>query len=142
MILFSQPVSKWCDRQSRTMDFVFWGSIISGLALLPLFFFENALMVALSIIMIGLAHTLVVSNQDKLASQLPSIQRIGIGPGLGLYRQCERMGNVVAPLLLAWLITSYGYGRALGIVGIYVILSGLLFRVMYRPQATPEQGDP
>jgi MFS family permease len=142
MILFSQPVSKWCDRKSRTTDFVFWGSIISGLAMLPLFFFENALMVALSIVMIGLAHTLVVSNQDKLASQLPSVQSIGIGPGLGLYRQCERMGNVVAPLLLAWLITACGYGRALGIVGIYVILSGLLFRVLYRPQTTPEQGRP
>lgn len=139
MILFSQPVSKWCDRKSRTTDFVFWGSIVSGLAMLPLFFFENSLMVALSIVLIGLAHTLVVSNQDKLASQLPSIQRIGIGPGLGLYRQCERMGNVAAPLLLAWLISACGYGRALGIVGIYVILSGLLFRVLYRP---PEQADP
>ena len=114
MIVLSQGVSKWSDRSFSTKAFIFWGGIFSGLALVPFLFWTNTFMVALSIVILGLAHTLSVANQAKLASQLKAVKEAGLGPGLGIYRQVERVGNVVAPIILGVLASYMGYAKMIG----------------------------
>jgi len=136
MIVFSQGVSKWSDRSFTTKAFIFWGGIFSGLALVPFLFWTNTFMVALSIIILGLAHTLSVANQAKLASQLKAVKEAGLGSGLGIYRQVERVGNVVAPIILGVLASYMGYAKALALIGIYTAFSSLLFLLIYKEEST------
>ncbi len=127
MILLSQIVSRWSDRHHKMRSFISWGGVFSGLALVPFFFVANTFMVALSIILLGLAHTLSVSNQVKLASQLKTVRQIGLGPGLGVYRQVERVGNILAPIILGVLASVVGYARSLALIGTYTVLSSLIY---------------
>ncbi|MBU2623673.1 MAG: MFS transporter [Proteobacteria bacterium] len=135
MILFSQTVSKWSDRHFTTKPFIFWGGVLSGLSLIPFFFFTNTWMVAIGIIMLGLSHTISVSNQAKMASHLNAVKEIGVGPGLGVYRQIERLGNVIAPILLGVMSTTFGYSKTLALIGIFTVLSSIIFQVIYREEA-------
>ena len=138
MIIFSQSVSKWSDRFFTTKAFIFWGGIFSGLALMPFLFWTNTLMVALSIILLGLAHTLSVANQAKLASQLKAVNRVGLGPGLGIYRQVERVGNVLAPIILGALASFMGYAKSIAFIGIYTAVSSFLFLLIYKEEGAEE----
>lgn len=131
MILFSQAASKWSDRYLSAKPFIFWGGILSGLSLIPFFFFSNVWVVAIGILLLGLSHTISVSNQAKMASQLDSVKEIGIGPGLGIYRQMERVGNVVAPVLLGFLSSIFGYSKTLAIIGVFTVILSIVFQVVY-----------
>jgi MFS family permease len=134
MILFSQTVSKWSDRHYTAKPFIFWGGIFSGLSLVPFFFFPNIRMAAAGIIMLGLSHTVSVSNQAKMASQLAAVKEIGTGRGLGVYRQMERLGNVLAPVLLGLISSMFGYSKTLAFIGIFTVLSSILFQALYREE--------
>ena len=85
--------------------------------------------------LIGLAHAFTVTNQDKLALQLKVAEAEGTGKSLGFYRQGERMGNVIAPIIMGLLIARFGFSDALGILGIYIVLSGILFGVFFRVES-------
>jgi len=135
MILFSQTVSKWSDRHFTTKPFIFWGGVCSGLSLIPFFFFANTGMVAAGIIMLGLSHTISVSNQAKMASHLNAVKEIGVGRGLGVYRQIERLGNVVAPVLTGLISSMFGYSKTLALIGIFTVLSSIIFQVIYREES-------
>jgi dipeptide/tripeptide permease len=88
--------------------------------------------------MLGLAHTLSVANQAKLASQLKVVKEAGLGPGLGIYRQVERVGNVVAPIILGVLASYMGYAKSLALIGIYTAISSLLFLLIYKEESSQE----
>lgn len=135
MILFSQAVSKWSDRYFTTKPFIFWGGVLSGLSLIPFFFFTNTWMVAAGILILGLSHTISVSNQAKMASQLNAVKEIGVGPGLGVYRQMERLGNVIAPILLGLMSSIFGYSKSLALIGVFTVLSSIIFQIMYREES-------
>ena len=135
MILFSQTVSKWSDRHFTAKPFIFWGGVLSGLSLIPFFFFTNTWMIAAGIVMLGLSHTISVSNQAKMASQLNAVKEIGVGPGLGVYRQMERLGNVIAPILLGLMSSIFGYSKTLALIGIFTVLSSIIFQVVYREES-------
>ena len=132
MILLSQPVSRWSDRIGKMKSFIFWGGAISGLALIPFFFHWNIHLIVIGIAVLGFAHVLSISNQGKAASSLPVVQRIGVGKGLGIFRQTERAGNVLAPIVMGFLTASVGYAVSLAVIGVYTVLSSVLFLFLYR----------
>ena len=127
MILFSQSASKWADKKGNVRLFIFWGGTISGLALMPFYFYQNNLMIILAIVILGLAHALSISSQAKLATQLKVIKEVGVGGGFGVYRMLERIGNVVSPILIGILASTMGYGKSLAVIGVYTFVSSLLF---------------
>ena len=111
---------------------IFWGGIVSGLALIPFFFIANTFMVALGILILGFSHALSVSNQTKMASQLQVVKTVGLGQSLGIYRLAERLGNVIAPILTAILLSTVGYAMALAVLGVYTVISSLLYLLITR----------
>jgi len=135
MILFSQGLSRWSDRNQKMKAGIFWGGILSGFVLLPFLLFDNTPMVALGIALLGTAHALSVSNQTKMASQLPSVRSVGMGNGLGIYRLSERLGNVVAPILAGYLVTVMGYAKSLTVLGVYTVISSLLYLLVSKKRA-------
>ena len=132
MILLSQPVSRWSDRTGKMKSFIFWGGTISGLALVPFFFHWSTHLIVIGIVVLGFAHVLCISNQGKAASSLPVVQRIGVGKGLGIFRQAERAGNVLAPIVMGLLTASVGYAVSLAVIGVYTVVSSVLFLLLYR----------
>lgn len=135
MILFSQVLSRWSDRNQKMKAGVFWGGLLSGLVLLPFFFLSSTPMVAAGIALLGVAHALSVPNQTKLASQLPSVRGVGVGNGLGIYRLAERMGNVAAPVLAGYLAVAVGYAKSLAVLGAYAAASSLLYLALSKRRA-------
>jgi len=59
------------------------------------------------------------------------VKQTGLGPGLGIYRQAERVGNVLAPVLSGALISQVGYAKALALIGAYTSFSSILFMMLF-----------
>ncbi|MBW2207781.1 MAG: MFS transporter [Deltaproteobacteria bacterium] len=135
MILLSQAFSRWSDRHHKMKASIFWGGIVSGLALIPFFFIANTLMVALGILILGFSHALSVSNQTKMATQLQVVKTVGLGQSLGIYRLAERLGNVIAPILTGILLSTVGYAMALALLGVYTVISSLLYLLITRKRS-------
>ncbi|MFZ5570801.1 MAG: MFS transporter [Thermodesulfobacteriota bacterium] len=131
MILFSQALSRWSDRRGHPKPFIVAGGILSGSALTLCYFQPGTAAIAVGILLLGVAHALSVSNQAKLASHLPVMRRVGMGPGMGLYRQTERIGNILAPLLLGLMATRLGYAGSLALLGVFTMLASVLFALVY-----------
>lgn len=131
MILFSQSIARWTDRFPSPKPVIFQGGLFSGIALLFCYFFHGIFWIALGIVLLGFSHAFSVSNQAKLASRLKSVNQVGLGPGLGIYRQAERIGNVLAPVLSGALISRFGYAEALALIGAYTSVSSILFVMVY-----------
>ncbi|MFH1134777.1 MAG: MFS transporter [Pseudomonadota bacterium] len=132
MIIFSPMVSRFADRRKRISPFIFWGGVFSGLSLAPLFFWSSTVWVALAIVFLGLSHSLSVSCQAKITTQLRVVREVGVGGGFGVFRLLERVGNVAAPIILGILTSSLGYAESLAVIGIYVVVSSLLFGLIFR----------
>ncbi|MBW1801869.1 MAG: MFS transporter, partial [Deltaproteobacteria bacterium] len=135
MILLSQTFSRWSDRHHKMKASIVWGGILSGLALIPFFFIANTLMIVLGILILGFSHALSVSNQTKMASQLQVVRTVGLGQSLGIYRLAERMGNVIAPILMGILLSTVGYAMSLALIGIYTVISSFLYLLMTRKRS-------
>ena len=132
MIIFSPILSRYADRRKDVAPFVFWGGVFSGCALVPLFFWPATIWVALGIVLLGLSHSFSVSSQAKITTQLEVVREVGVGGGFGVYRLLERIGNVAAPLIMGILVSSLGYSDSLVVLGGYVILSSLMFGLIFK----------
>ncbi|RZB32188.1 MAG: hypothetical protein SRB1_01807, partial [Desulfobacteraceae bacterium Eth-SRB1] len=141
MILLSQTMSKWSDRHGNIKQIIVIGGVFSGIILIPFFFVNNTFMIAVGILSLGTVHSLSVPNQAKLASQLGVVQDVGLGSGIGIYRQLERIGNVLAPIILGVLASIFGFAKSLAIIGIYTAFSSLFFLLIYKDEEREISGE-
>ena len=141
MILLSQTMSKWSDRHGNIKQIIVIGGVFSGVILILFFFVNNTFMIAIGILSLGTVHSLAVPNQAKLASQLGVVQDVGLGSGIGIYRQLERIGNVLAPIILGVLASIFGFAKSLAIIGIYTAFSSLFFLLIYKDEEREISGE-
>jgi MFS family permease len=127
MVLFAHLASRWSDRGNRGMTSMVAGGVLSGLVLIPFYWWQNTAVIMGAILGLGLAHIFVIPSQGKMASQLRQVRAVGVGSGMGLYTQCERLGNVLAPLVVGGLVAVFGFAPALSLLGGYIVVSSLLY---------------
>ncbi len=131
MLVFLGPLfSKYCDKASLRKYFIFVGGMLTGLSMISFHFSQGFGSVLFIVMMMGVAHTFSVSSQASYITETAFVKEVGAGAGMGIFRFWERIGNVVGPLLMGYLITVTSYERSIMVIGVIFIVCSLFYLLL------------
>ena len=133
MILLSPLVGYLADAWGRRAGFVIVGGLLAALAILLLELKASVLLAVFGITLLGAAQAIGVSPQLSLVMDVSRAhsERMGAGTVMGIFRLLERLGNVLGPIVLALLIGALGFDGAFMALGLYALLSVMLFALIW-----------
>lgn len=140
IIPFSPIAARYADRMSSPIGMIVFGTILSGVVLVALHGQDSTWAVLLAVATMGVAHSLI--KAPVIAAVLEAAEAVeGVGrtASLGVLRTVERVGSFIGPLLVALLLSRFGFADALTAVGIMVVVAGLFLGV-YLKFAAPLTG--
>lgn len=127
VLLLNAPSARWADRSGRHTLLVLLGLALAGLAaLLGGVVYTPAAIVA-SVALIGVAWASGFPAQGALVLRIGQHELAGVAPAvaIGVYRMVERIGAMLAPLVVALLIGVLGYADAAKSMGAVLLLCAL-----------------
>jgi predicted MFS family arabinose efflux permease len=89
------------------------------------YFFGGIAATALTVLMLGLSGSFGVSRRSYIL-QLPASQQLGAGKTMGVVNSAYRIGQVLGPMLLGWLVLTKGI-RSITYLGVFYLVITLLF---------------
>lgn len=129
IIIFS-PLMAWvADRLSQRRSFIVLGGLLSGLALLGVYWFDNLFGMLAGVALLGTAHAIGVAPQLAVITEAQSKEGSNrpIGKTIGIFRLTERIGNISGPLIAAFLIATFGFRGAFLGMAITILVCAVLF---------------
>lgn len=140
IIPLSPIASRYADRMNSPVGMVVFGTILSGAVLIALHGQDSTWAVLLAVATMGVAHSLIkaplIAAVLEAAEEVPGVGRTA---SLGVLRTVERAGSFIGPLLVALLLSRFGFADAMSAVGIMVVAAGLFLGV-YLKFAAPLTG--
>ena len=134
VIVFAGPwLSRYSDRKGYGRWMVFGGTLLSGLAMALLWGRSDDLGVVDAVLVVALAHAASISPQIALLPEIcrREIEKVGETTVLSILRMVERIGSVIGPILVAALVTEFGFVEGLTLVGAYIVVLSLLLLTTY-----------
>lgn len=132
-LLLSPVFAKLADRYQAHVAMVSCGGVLTGLGLLPMFFFANKDLVLLGIVALGIGQAMSISAQITLVGRLTQSEMAQLGSGsvLGVFRLIERLGAAAGPIIAGALVALFGVVPAATALGLYGLLSALFFAMIF-----------
>jgi predicted MFS family arabinose efflux permease len=127
VLLLNGPSARLADRTDSHHRMVLTGLVLAAVASLVGGLFHNPLAIAAVILAIGVAWATSFASQGALALRLSHSELGGIDPAIviGVYRTIERTGAMMAPILVALLIATFGYAHSGLIMGGILLVCAL-----------------
>ncbi|MBB4264747.1 MFS transporter [Roseospira visakhapatnamensis] len=128
-VLVTPLAARVADRVGNLALLVGGGAVLSGVGTLAIILDQSAWMVALAVFTMGIAHALAISPQLVLVQEVCAreCRELGQTTVLSVFRLIERLGNVAGPFLVGTLVTLYGYGDAMAVTGLGVMVAGAIY---------------
>ena len=135
VLVFMGPViSKYRKKIEYRRYNIFIGGMLTGLSMIIFYFYTGFIPLVIIVLMIGLSHAFSVSSQTSLVTELAVVKKMGVGSGMGLFRFWERLGNIIGPLLMGFLIMTTGYEQSLVIMGSISAICSLVYFLFHHRQ--------
>jgi|GEM_PF-2341177 len=127
VLLLNGPSARWADRSGRHLALVLAGLVLAGGAGLLAGVVHTPAAIALGVALIGVAWASGFPAQGALVLRIGQHDLAGVVPAvaIGVYRMVERIGAMLAPLLVALLISMLGYAGAAEAMGALLLLCAL-----------------
>ena len=127
VLLLNAPSARWADHSGRHTLLVTFGLALTGLAGLLGGLFHTPAMIGISMALVGVAWASGFPAQGALVLGIGEQKLSGVAPAvaIGVYRMVERIGAMLAPLLVALLIDLLGYAGAAKTLGALLLLCAL-----------------
>lgn len=134
MVLGIPLTLRWSADPARRWYFVAAGLFLSGVAGLMPLLLPGIYAVAAMVILLGAAQSLSIAPQTTMVLQVcaAEVGRLGSESVLGAYRLIERIGNALAPLIVAALLQGLSFQLTFGAIGLLMLLSGVVFVYHFR----------
>lgn len=132
-LLLSPVFAKVADRYQAHVAMVSCGGLLTGIGLVPFFFFADKTLVLLGIAALGIGQAMSISAQIALVGKLTQTEMVQLGSGsvLGVFRLIERLGAAAGPIIAGALVALFGLFSAVTVLGLYGLLSALLFALIF-----------
>lgn len=103
------------------------GGLVGGLAFMPFLYLSARPAVIVSVLMLGLSNSLVLAAQSAYVLTKAEAKQLGPGKALGIFRSSSRIGQMLGPLLFAWVVNRNNIEVDIVWIGfIYVVVVGVL----------------
>ncbi|MBI5592726.1 MAG: MFS transporter [Deltaproteobacteria bacterium] len=127
MVFLGPIFSNYFDRLAYRKYHLFAGGVISGLSMIAYYFYSGFGPTLFVVVMLGVSHSLSVSSQAALISETDTVKNAGAGTGMGVFRFWERLGNVLGPIVMGFLIARAGYESSAVALGIFSVVCSILY---------------
>jgi predicted MFS family arabinose efflux permease len=131
IVIMSPLIAKLADKFKNPQRFIIIGGYTSAISLLLLHIVHDRFVIygfLAATILLGIAHSISVSSQLVFITESFEKRKCPVGTStvIALFRLFERSGNIIGPLLVAFLLNHFGNKQGITILGL-LTLSGTLF---------------
>ncbi|AUI69783.1 MFS transporter [Beggiatoa leptomitoformis] len=132
-ILISPFSATLADRLGKKRQFVSFGGFLGAIGILLIIEWQNTFAIVISVTLLGIAHAISLSPQLALVPDIcpEESRRLGQATVISFFRLIERMGAVAGSLIAAIFVGFYGYTGAIIGIGIWLLISAVLFTLFF-----------
>jgi predicted MFS family arabinose efflux permease len=133
-IVLSPIMAKFAKTSKIKLIFIKSGAFLTSAVFIALYFYRNTSMVLISMILLGIAHSMSVSSQLSLLFDITKKEskQLGFAVVVAFFRKNEIIGHISGPLLVGLFISLIGLQDAVIGLGLYISLSFLIFSIVFR----------
>ncbi len=106
---------------------IFVGSVLGGLAFLSFSVLQGVAAATVAVVLLGLSNSLVLSSQSAYLLKLEVTRDLGDGKALAIFRATSRIGQMLGPIIFAWLIVAVDIHDGVIYFGLAYMVTALLF---------------
>ena len=120
-------LSRLADKPLSQMRRIATGSLMSGLGIMPLFWFDSPIALAVGIICFGIGQGLASTAHNIMALNLvrESLPQVPTSKAIALLRSFERVGGILGAATAVMLSVVLDYRIAAAVLGCMVLFMGL-----------------
>ena len=129
VLLLNGPLAGIADRTGRHAGIIVGGLALAGFAIMLNGLTYNPVVIAMANLLIGVAWALGFPSQGAMALRISQTELAGVDPAvtIGVYRAIERLGAMLAPMLVAVLIVWLGYAHSALLMGAVMLTCALSY---------------
>ena len=129
VLLLNGALAGIADRTGQHARIIVSGLAIAGIAVMLNGLIYDPMMIAVANLLIGIAWALGFPSQGAMALRISQTELAGVDPAvtIGVYRAIERLGAMLAPVLVAVLIVAVGYARSAQFLGAVMLICALSY---------------
>jgi len=127
VLVLNGPLARMADRTNRHDALIAGGLGLAALVGLSDAAAFDATTIVVGVVVIGIAWAMAFASQGAVALRLAQTELPGVDPAvaIGVYRTIERIGAMLAPIVVALLIVAFGYAGSAGVMGGVLLLCAL-----------------
>lgn len=120
-------VGRLIDATENKQQLVLIGSLLGASAFLTFSIWDGLLATTIAIFLLGLSNCLVLSAQSVFLLKLDITQELGEGKAMGIFRASSRIGQMLGPMIFAWLFVFENVSIGITYLGLAYIVMALIF---------------
>ena len=127
VLMLNGPLARMADRGNRHDTLIAGGLGLAALVGLSDAVALDATTIVAGVVVIGVAWAMAFPSQGAVALRLAQTELPGVDPAvaIGVYRTIERIGAMLAPIVVALLIVAFGYAGSAGVMGGVLLLCAI-----------------
>jgi len=130
MVFLGPLVSRFLNNAAHRKYYILTGGLIIGFSMLSFKIYSGFLPLIVIVTMLGLGHSISVSSQAAAIMETTIVKKMGTGIGMGAFRFWERVGNVLGPIFMGFLIAKTDYTLAVFFLGSFLLLFSFFYFIM------------
>ncbi len=135
LALLGPRVGRLIDATENKQQLVLIGSLLGAAAFLTFSICDGLLATTIAILLLGLSNCLVLSAQSVYLLKLNITQQLGEGKAMGIFRSSSRIGQMLGPVIFAWLFLFEDVHIGVTYLGLAYIVVALVFIWLTRADA-------
>jgi predicted MFS family arabinose efflux permease len=125
LIYVAPFISRYIDASQNKKNYIVLSGVLGGLAFLIYYVFGGLAATATAFLLLGLSESSDASRAYTL--KLRVTQELGEGKAMAIFSSVGRLGQVLGPMLFAWLIVPTDINKTITYLGLVYLLITLLF---------------
>ncbi len=123
-------LGKVIDATENKKAVIVVGSLIGSASFLSFAVWDGLPAVVLAVLLLGVSNCLVLSAQSVYVLNRPVSKRLGSGKALAIFRSTSRIGQMLGPIIFAWIILSDQPVVGVFYFGVAYFLAAVMFLVV------------
>jgi len=130
LTLLGPSIGRLVDASENKTLPILVGSLLGCAAFLLFDVLQGIAAVVAAVVLLGLSNSLVLSAQSVFVLQQDVSRQLGDGKTLGIFRATSRIGQMLGPMLFAWLIVVTDVREGMIYFGWAYLAAVVLFQLM------------
>lgn len=141
LIYVAPTISRFVDRSHNKRIYIFLSGVVGALGLTGFYFHGGLWATGLAALLLGVSSSLGFAAQNAFALNLKVTHEAGHGVAMGISNSVERIGQVLGPLALGWVIVSFGMEKGIASAGVVYLTVSVLFLLLVREKGAVMTAD-